>query len=206
MQLRKRLKGGGRPPQFGRPHTNPFDAAALAQWVGQMLPAGREVTTIEELAEVVHSGLRQQQLCVIIDQIHLLAGGMAAFAKNFWSPLYKRLRELREQQPTPHRLVVIVADYTGQADLWGEAATTYDPEGAPADYSRPLALPALKAFTRNQLLNWFGVLGVPDSETPDRLSKLADAALTNPRGETDGTPQRVFSRLQTMNLWPEGEE
>ena len=203
MQLGKRLKSGGRPPLFGRPPTKTFDAVTLAQWVGQIVPGGQEVSTVEELADALHAGLLQQQLCAVVEQVNLLVGGVVAFRNNFWEPLYKRLKELRRQQPTQHRLVIIAADYTGRADLYAQAAAPYDPEESPADYSTPLALPPLKQITPNHLLNWFGALGIEDSP-PGRLASLVEQALTNPSGENDGTPLRVFNRLQGLNLWPEG--
>jgi hypothetical protein len=198
----------GRPPRILRPPYEQCDPASLVHLISDGLgltgvAGAAEPTTPLELAEAVHVGLQQQQLCFVLDQAHRIAGGVAAFREQFWLPLYERLKELRAERPTEHRLLGFVADYAGRAaDAWGDAARAHDDPTGP-DYSRLLLLPALNAFNKLDLLRWLNDLGVPD-RPPGRRAALSDAALKTAGGQPDGTPRRVFQRLSDEDLWPEG--
>jgi hypothetical protein len=199
----------GRPPRVLRPPYEQCDPASLVHLVGDGLGlsgagGAPEPTTPRELAEAVHAGLQQQQLCFVLDQAHRVAGGVPALRVQFWLPLYERLKELRAERPTEHRLLGFVADHAGRApDAWGDAARPHDDPAGP-DYSRLLLLPALPPFTKLDLLRWMSDLGVPD-RPPGRRVALADAALKTAGGQPDGTPRRVFQRLSDEDLWPEGD-
>lgn len=198
----------GRPPRIVRPPYDQCDATALVHLVGDGLGlsgAAAEPTTPRELAESVQTGLQRQQLCFVLDQAHRVAGGVPAFREQFWLPLYTRLKELRAERPTEHRLLGFVADYAGRAaDAWGDAARPHDDPTGP-DYSRLLLLPDLATLTKLDLLRWMNDLKVPD-QPPGRRAQVADAVLKNAAGQPDATPRRVFQRLSDEDLWPEGEE
>lgn len=199
----------GRPPRILRPPYEQCDAAALVHLIADGLglsgtAGAADPTTPRELAEAVHAGLQQQQLCFVLDQSHRIAGGAAAFREQFWLPLYARLKELRAERPTEHRLLGFVADYAGRtADAWGDAALAHDDANGP-DYSRLLLLPTFAAFTKLDLLRWMNDTAVPD-RPPGRRARLAEAALKNAAGQPDPTPRRVFARLSDEDLWPEGD-
>jgi uncharacterized protein DUF4062 len=200
----------GRPPRILRPPYEQCDPASLVHLIGDGLgltgvAGAAEPTTTHELAEAIHAGLQQQQLCFVLDQAHRIAGGAAAFREQFWLPLYTRLKELRAERPTEHRLLGFVADYAGRAaDDWGDAARPHDDAAGP-DYSRLLLLPALAPFTKIDLPRWMNDLCVPDRPL-GRRAALSDAVLKTAGGQPDGTPRRVFQRLSDEDLWPEGEE
>ena len=198
----------GRPPRIVRPPYAQCDPDSLVHLVadGLGLAGGAtEPTNPSELAEAVHAGLQSQQLCFVLDQAHRVAGGAAALRERFWLPLYARLKELRAERPTEHRLLGFVADYAGRAaDAWGDAARAHDDPAGP-DYTRLLLLPALSPITKLDLLRWMNDLKVPD-KPPGRRAQLADAVLRNAAGAPDATPRRVFDRLSAEDLWPEGEE
>ncbi|MFL6336589.1 MAG: DUF4062 domain-containing protein [Pyrinomonadaceae bacterium] len=198
----------GRPPRIVLPPDG-CDAAALVQQLGGSLGlAGGAASTPPELAEAVHAGLQQQQLCFVLDQVHRFAGGVAAFREQVWLPLYARLKELRAERPTEHRLVGFVADYSGRADARGGAVEDFD-EGATPAYSRLLRLPPLRPFNKADLMLWMNALKVPDKPpggNPGRRGRIADAVLKGADGLLDGTPLRVFDQLRGEDLWPQGEE
>ena len=198
----------GRPPRVVRPPDG-CDAAALVQQLcGSLGLASAAAATPQELAEAVHAGLQQQQLCFVLDQVHRFAGGVAAFREQVWLPLYTRLKELRAERPTEHRLLGFVADYTGRADTWDGAVEDLA-EGVDPDYSRLLRLPALGPFNKADLLRWMNALKVPDKppgKPPGNRARIADAVLKDAEEQFDGTPLHVFEWLRSEDLWPEGEE
>jgi hypothetical protein len=197
---------GGRPAQVTKPPFEHYELLTLTQWVGKSLglTSEAEAPTPEELAERAYEQLHHQQLCFVLDDIHRLAGGVAAFQSTLWLPLYKRLKELHARNPASHRLIAVVADYTDQARSWADIVEKYNFNPEKTNYSRLLMLPRLRPFTQADLLSWFGEVGVPDNPLGWRAER-ARIILTNPAGKVDGTPRRVFEMLGCETLWPEGE-
>jgi hypothetical protein len=196
----------GRPPQFGRPQVEQYGIKALVQWVGESLGVvtpGIELGSPAELADLIHEELQEQQLCFVLKRVHGLAGGIEAFHKEFWQPLYARLIELRGSKPTSHRLIAVVLDYVDQTDLPDTIAVEW-PAITAEDYKLLLKLPVLSEITKDDLMDWFSDLDVPENIMGGR-SALVKVALNAATGGVDGTPLRVFDRLSQVALWPEGE-
>jgi hypothetical protein len=212
LQLTEAVRAG-RPPEVVRPPDEACDTATLVhQLAGSLGLTGSalaaEPTTPAELAEAIHAGLQKQQLCFVLDQMHRVAGGVAAFRENLWLPLYTRLKELRAERPTEHRLLGFVADYAHRPETWGDASADLD-DGSDPDYSRLLRLPDLGNVNKADLLRWMNALKVPDKvgdKPPGRRTRIADAVLKDAAGQLDGKPSHVFQRLSDEDLWPEGEE
>jgi hypothetical protein len=202
----KRMRAG-RPAACGRPPQEQYDLTVLMRWVAVtlgVLSRGQEVDSPAGIAALVHAGLRDQQLCLVLDQVHHMIGGLAAFQREFWHPFYQALKELRVKRPVAHRLIAVVVDYTNYARP-PEDCLDYSATAGPGDYASLLMLPALGAFTANDLLQWFEALEVPDS-VDGRRAELVRAALSGRVGRLDGTPLRVFERLRTVSLWQKGSE
>jgi hypothetical protein len=194
----------GRPAQPGRPLSGSYGTDILTAWATQSLglTGGGEVKSPAELAERVAAELKRQPLALVLDQIHRMNGGVAAFQDTFWKPFYDRLKELRAGQPIPHRLIAVVAEHTGDSATWRGAACGPDFEEEPADFSKLALLPALEPFKQKDLLRWLGEIEVPE----ERRLAIAGRVLTNSQGQPDPTPLRVFERLRGEDLRPEDED
>ena len=200
----KKLRSG-RPLEIGRPPLEQYELKALIQWVGEsvgVLANGKEVTSVEELAELIHEELQHHQLGFVLDQVFRLSGGVATWYAEFWQPLYARLSELRKQNPqqTQHRLIAIVVDYDDDSGLETGMFSKFTGDPTADDYGRMWLLPVLDRFDGGDLADWFDALDVPDDAT-GRRAKLVNLALRNAKGVVDGTPLRVFDRLKNVSLW-----
>lgn len=202
--LRTQPFKSARPSKPGRPPLDHYDVAVLIQWVAKVLgiAGGAEIKTPAELADRVAAELKRQPLWFALDQVSRLGGGIAVFRDSFWKPFYDRLKELRATQPIPHRLIAVVTEYSGDSTAWAAAVSGPDFDAEPADFSKLLLLPTLTDFTRRDVLLWLGKINLPEA----RRAQLADSVLQDDQGKPDGTPLRVFDRLQRQSLWPEDEE
>lgn len=207
----KKLRNARAPRKaWGRPQLEQYDVKALVQWVGDVLgvfPKGRESGSIEELAELIHQELLQQQLVFVLDQVWRLSGGLTTWYEKFWQPLFARLAELRLQnkQQNQHRLVAIVVDYEDQSAFDDDKSSKQSESVTADDYARLWLLPVLRDISPGDLADWFDELDIQDDAT-GRRATLASLALKNAKGEIDGTPSRVFERLKQSSLWINGEE
>ncbi len=202
--LRTRSFKNARPSRLGRPPLDHYDTAVLIQWVAKALGlgGGAEIKTPDELADRVAAELKQQPLWFALDQVSRLSGGLTVFRDSFWRPLYERLKELRATQPMTHRLIAVVTEYSGDALAWGAAVCGPDFDGEPADFSKLLLLPELAGFKRKDVLRWLEEIEAP-AELWDQLAK---SVLKDDQSKPDGTPLRVFDRLQRHPLWLEDED
>lgn len=182
-----------------RPPIDNYGLTTLIQWVGENLGVskGKTIETIAELAELINSELKNQQLCFVLDRIDLFPGSVTMFYTTFWKPFCEELRKLRAIKAPENRLIAILVDYTEESIEWQSVTTNYDPD-ADVDYSKLILLPTLEKFTRKNLANWLEVVEVPEN----RRAKLVEIAIKNSRGEEDGTPDEVFDRLRCEMLWP----
>jgi len=203
--LGKRKLREGRPPEMGRPPFDRYGVQSLIQWVGISLemPKDLENGSITELAQWIHNELQLQQLCLVLKQVSRLAGGVTAFYNDFWQPLYTSLRQLRERQPVPHRLITIVSDDTDASELPPTVAIDWKTTITAEDFAYLIRLPVLGEITTDDLLEWFDELGVPETVMGDRQS-LVNVSL-NTASRVDGTFLRVFDRLNQIELLPKGE-
>jgi hypothetical protein len=206
LKTRKKLRSG-RPVEIGMPQLEQYDVKALTQWAGEsvgVLEKGKECASPEELAELIHEELQNQQLGFILDQVYRLTGGVTTFYDKFWQPLYARLVMLRKQKPlkNQHRLIAIVVDYDDQSLFDNSKVCQFSKTVSAQDYSRMWLLPELNDISAGDLADWFDVLDVPH----DRRAALVTLALKNSKGQNDGTPLRVFDRLSQSSLWTNGEE
>ena len=206
---RKKLRSG-RPVKIGRPQLEQYDLKALTQWVGEslgVLSKGKEIASLDELAELIHQELQSQQLGFILDQVYRLSGDLATWYEKFWQPLYARLAQLRKQSPqqNQHRLVAIVVDYKDQSAFDSDKSCQFSGTATASDYGRLWLLPVLRDISAGDLADWFDDLDVQD-DAAGRRAALASLAMKNAKGETDGTPSRVFERLKQTSLWTNGEE
>lgn len=195
-----------RPARIGKP-PDPYDLTVLTQRIADDLGliGTSEIGTPEELAEKVATELKQQPLFFILDQAHQLPEGVKTFQHAFWQSFYSRLQVLRAQKSIVHRLVAVVADYTGDTTGWSDIACEPDAVNGPEDYAKLLMLPKLGGFTKLDVLRWLEKLKVPE-DVPGKRSRLADRVLKNARGESDHTPIRVLKRLSRETLWPEDDD
>ena len=202
--LRTRAFKGARPSKPGRPPLDHYDIPVLIQWAAKMLgiAGGAEIKTPEELADRVAAELKRQPLWFALDGVGRLSGGGMAFREAFWKPFHDRLKELRATQPIPHRLIAVVTESSGDSTAWGTAVGGPDFDEQPADFSQLLLLPPLAGFKRRDVLLWLAEIDVPE----DRRVQIATSVLQDDQGKPDGTPLRVFDRLQRESLWPEDEE
>jgi hypothetical protein len=162
---------------------------------------GAEIETPEELADRVAAELKQQPLWFALDQVSRLSGGLATFQDFFWRPFQDRLMELRATQPISHRLLAVVTEYSGDPTAWAAAVCGPDFDEEAADFSKLLLLPKLTAFKRRDVLLWLEEIDAPE----ELWGQLATSVLQDDQGQPDGTPLRVFDRLQRHPLWPEDE-
>ena len=209
MLTKKKLRSG-RPVEIGRPQLEQYDLKALTQWVGESLGVaekGKEIGSLEELAELIHHELQSQQISFILDQVFRLSGGLTTWYEKFWQPLYARLAELRQQSPqqNQHRLVAIVVDYEDQSAFDNDKSRQFSGTATADDYARLWLLPVLRHISAGDLADWFDELDVQDDAT-GRRAALASLAMKNVKGEIDGTPSRVIERLKQTSLWTNGEE
>lgn len=206
LLVNKKLRRG-RPARFGRPQVEQYGLKALMQWVGESLGVvvpGVETGSPAELADLIHAELQDQQLCFVLNHVHRLTGGIEAFYRDFWRPLYARLGELWEGKSSTHRLIAVVLDYADQTELAETIAVEWKPAITVADYARLLKLPVLGEINADDLTAWFSDLEIPEITMGNRLA-LVNVALNTAKGQVDGTPLRVFDRLSQIELWPEGE-
>lgn len=193
--------------KIGRLPPSSSSRAALVAWVAKTLALENTIgmDSPQALAAGVVEELKHQPLYFVIDRIGAdYAGGVAAFQKDFWQPFCASLQTLRTEQHVANRLVAIVTDYAHDATAWAGAAA--EPKaGVPIDFSKLVPVPRLEHFQQSDLFDWFEELDVPDVPA-GRRAQLAQRALKDEdSGELDGTPQRVFNRLMSERLWPEGD-
>lgn len=196
----------GRPPVKGRPPLTRYDVPQLISWVAEKVCALEEygpiVETIQQLAEALHRTLRDQPAVLLLDRIERLDGGLVRFCTDLWWPLYDQLQASCAQIPVPHRLIVVVAAYTTVQPGWAEMTAQLEPEEAVDNFRNLLCLPELKDINARALARWLNDIGVDAS--PDRVQEITGAVLTDAEGHPDGTPVRVYRRLQGERLWPDG--
>jgi len=204
--VRNRRLRDGQPPRIGRPQFEQYGIQALVQWVGDSLgvPKGQEIGSITDLAQWIHNQLQTQQLCFVLNQVSRLAGGVTAFYRDIWQPLYTNLHQLRERQPATHRLIAILSDDKDATDLPGTVAVDWNTAFTAGDFAYLVKLPVLGEITTDDLLEWFEDLGVPENIMGQRQA-LVNVALNRAAG-VDGTFSRVFDRLNQIELLPEGED
>lgn len=195
----------GRAPKVGRPSQDQYDLVALVQWVADAIGHAdpQSVELPEQLAEWVAPQLRHQQLCFMLDQVHRLAGGVTAFFRGFWQPLYRRLSEVRGANPAAYRLVAVLVGYSE------DVVAALQADGQPvavsgADFEKVQVLPVLAPFTSADVIAWLrDVLRLPDTPA-GRYDQIAERVLVDDAGDVDGTPLAVFARLKDEAIWSEG--
>jgi hypothetical protein len=187
----------------GRPAPERYDLATFVSWCGQALgvaSADQSVDTVEDLALRLRPALENRPLTLFVDHVERFPGGVVGYQSSFWKPLLDALQALPLAQASAHPLVVIAAEYTARPDQWERATRTLHQPGDPALLVR---LPALEPFTDADVLAWLEEFEVLD-HVPGRRAGMMEIAMSSPSGERDGTPLRVFNRLKTLTLWPEG--
>ena len=136
--------------------------------------------------------------CFSGNRVSRLPGGVASFHRDFWTPLYARLLELKRERQFPHRLVAFITDFLGDAATWGNAVSRETDPDYP-DYSHPLAIPRLGDLTSEDVAEWLDDQGVDDNP-PGRHAAIAARVLSNDAGQPDPRPVFVFRRLRDENL------
>jgi len=173
------------------------NAEAMVAWVTQLLglsPA--TMPTPEALADAAAVELKRQPLIFAIDRVGDLADGVNTFYREFWLRFYGALHRVRPRERFNHRLVALVADYTGDCSAFAGSTT----ESNAPDYSFLIRVPLLGNFTRADILQWFDEMDVPD-DLSGRRATLADRVMKDSRG----VPLRAFDRLRGEVLWPSGD-
>jgi hypothetical protein len=203
QHITRRKKIKGRPPQVGRPQVEQYGLDLLVQWAGESLGVvfeGQEANSLAELARIIYDELQNQNLCLILDEIHRYIGDVPAFYKDFWMPLYKELEKLQRQKQAENQLVVIIVDYADKSNQWTAITKEFISAGelTEADYSK-LFLLKLTPITRDDLMDWFEEVEVPVG----KRSYFANVVLKDPDGQIDNTPQEVFRKLRKEDLWKE---
>ena len=197
--------GGGRPPRWLRPPIPGYGLHELVQSVASEVVAdvsGRQpIATLEELAESLHAALMHQAITLIIDQIGQLEGGLPRFQRDFWRPLFEGLAALRTNAKG-HRLLLLIPVYTELEGTYQPTIARWKEGEEITDFRHLITLPVLTDFTEADVRRWMFDLAVPDEPLGHR-KRILQAVLTNPRGQPDGTPLRVFERLRRERLWPE---
>ncbi len=189
----------GRPPEkgWGALPLHQVSLPQLVEWISTMLglPAGEAIATPAKLAGLVHTALKQGQLCLVLDQVERLAGGVATFQEQFWQPFYAELKRLCGSQPPPHRLILLVVDHTGQAAAWQGLTCSGQAKVSGLDFARLLELPVLGPFEEDHYYDWLADLEIPAGLHQNLVAGLGPLA----------TPAAVFEYLRHQTLWPEGE-
>lgn len=187
----------GRRPARGRPSAESYSVPTFVAWCASVLGlrAESEVDTIAELARLIHAALQPQQLTLMVDQVERFPGGLAGFHEEFWKPLYAALAAFGT---TRWRLVVVVAEYTGQPELWRGRSCPHDGE---LDCALLVELPRLEELKPLDVAAWLERMEVVN-HPPGRLRDLADLVTRTSAGVPDGNPRRVFARLRKETLWP----
>jgi hypothetical protein len=179
----------------------------LITWVADQLcilePHGPPVETVEQLAEALHRTLREQPAVLLLDRIERLDGGLARFHAGFWRPLYDLLANHYARIPVQYRLIAVVGAYTGTQPAWAGLTVPWDPDAVVEDFRRLVCLPELNNISAKALARWLNDVGAVAS--PHRLQDISDAVLNDAEGKPDGTPVRVYRRLQGERLWPDGD-
>jgi hypothetical protein len=171
--------------------------SALCGWLAQSLrlPAGAD--TPESVAERCHAQLAQRSLGLLIDGIGSFQGGVAAFHAQFWVPFFARLSALARAQPSPHRLLALLATTRGSdATAWAALARdTAEDADTPSDGALLWSLPPLGPIKAEHVERWFNDMQVV--KDPLRRRQLSQALLTS-EGEPDPVAQNVVERLRGM--------
>jgi len=200
---RSPLLASSRPSKPGHPPMDQYDLSVLVLWIASALgvEAGSGLVEVSQLADSIGLELRRQPLYFILDRVEGLAGGLSAFATDFWCPLRDRLAELHRRAPFPHRLVAIVASYQpSEPELASTQVRMCDAADATVDFSRLIRLPYLKDFDQEDVLLWLDSMSIKD-EPPGRRKQLASSVLRNAAGDADPKPLRVHERLRGANLF-----
>ena len=201
------LKNYHQKRKIGRLPPSSNTVQALVTWVASTLGlvSVSGIDTPQSLAERVVEELKHQQLYFVIDRLTAdYAGGFPAFQQSFWEPFWTQLKDLRGQQQIANRLVVIVTDYSGDANHWVDAAVEPKP-GVPLDYSKLLIAPRLGDISESDLYEWLHELEALDSPSGHRKYLVQRALRDEESDEIDGTPLHVFERLKGERLWPQGD-
>lgn len=189
-----------RPSKPGHPPLEHYDVGVLVQWVASALgiEGGSGVVEPPKLADLVAAELRTQPLYFMLDRVQGLAGGLPAFASEFWCPLRHQLAELHRRTPLPNRLIAVITDYeSGAMSAQLQMAEATD---ANLDFSRLVRLPRLADFNQQDVLLWLNKIGVPDLPA-GRRKQIALSVLKNAAGDADAKPLRVYERLRSENLF-----
>jgi Domain of unknown function (DUF4062) len=188
--LRKRF----RRPEGRRPPSDRYRLDGLLRWMGRVL-AGKEVTTLDALAQLILAASQRQALAVLVDPVDAFVGGYAAFLSEFWRPLFERL-ELAGPSRKPC-LCVIAVRYAAESDA---ASLPAVPSSQHAEVSVPLTTSLAEA----EVIGWLAETEVPDPDG-ERHAEIAREVTRDRGGAVDGTPRRVFERLRRLDLWPRAD-
>jgi hypothetical protein len=122
-------------------------AAGLARAVGEQLHLAARPETVGDLARALAPLLDRADLVLEVHAVVELDGGLAAFAREFWDGLVAGLAALR-----PRRRLIGFARVDGPVGSF--AASCQRPGDAAFDPRRPVLLPELDRFSRDDLIDW----------------------------------------------------
>lgn len=194
-----------RPSVPGHPPMDPYDPPVLTQWIARALGltgASAEVTTPEQLADPVAAQLREQPLCCMLDRVQGYPGGLSGFITGFWQPFRRRLLAIHQERALASRLILFVADYTG--DLAGSEGLVADYDANPLDCARAVALPRLENFTARDVTQWLNQVNTPDRPA-GRRAQIAASVVKNAAGIAEGKPLRVYEQLRSIDTFQDSD-
>lgn len=155
----------------------------------------KPVETIDDLMRAIFSILKKQNIVLFLERLHFYDGGVSAFQAELWAPLFDALDDQRQKQPIAHRLILVGSVFRPSSL---DNDSQWPPASQPttmADYRRLLLLPPLRPLTRDDVGFWCEGVGL----TGERFDTVVNTAICDPEtGDDDGTPLRVYNRLQLI--------
>jgi Domain of unknown function (DUF4062) len=168
-----------------------FPSVKLPGWASDQLgfSGADRAEAIPDLAAHIALELKKQALTFFLADVGVLAGRGESFVRDFWSPLYRALAELRQQQSFKYRLFSIVADYEATPELWQNSVSPADP----AEYEKLVPLPRLGDITADALAQWLEQKAVAEEQRPAILREVL-------KGKATENPGIVFERLNRQSF------
>lgn len=180
----------GRDIEAGGPPYDSYDTQSLIVWALSVVGSGKNQADIGALADAIIARLAREPVVLILQRLDGLLGGLTAFHRDFWSPLWAAIASCWNGGPHRFSMVVMMSEELPPADpvLWGGKLTDDD-----IDYRRLLLLPALQTLTKQDVLDWLKDLGVRRV----RYVELTERVIGN------GDPLQVYEALQDSGIWRE---
>lgn len=180
--------------QPGVPPQDSYDVQSLVRWALGVLAGenGIEQTNIEELANIIVSRLAKEPVVLILQRVDGLSGGLTAFHREFWEPLYDALSARWKPHSTAQQFAMLIISHHEEAvnrsSFWSGKL-----DEDKIDFRRLLPLPPLGKLLKQDVRDW--LVGLRFSRM--RAIEVAERVIGT------GDPLEVYEQLQESGVWNE---